>query len=84
MTNYVSRFIRNYADIIAPLRDLTHKGVELKWQEVHQKALPQLKCSLTSDEVMAYFDLNKKTVLLVDASPVELGAMLTQSDFLCQ
>ena len=28
MTNYVSRFIRNYADIVAPFRDLTHKGVE--------------------------------------------------------
>jgi len=28
MTNYVSRLMRNYADIVAPLRDLTHKGVE--------------------------------------------------------
>jgi len=34
MTNYVSCCIRNYADIVAPLRDLTHKGVEFKWQEV--------------------------------------------------
>ena len=74
MTNYVSRFISNYADIVAPLRDLTHKGVEFKWHEVHQKALHQLKCNLTSDEVMAYFD-----PLFVDASPVGLGAMLTQS-----
>ena len=73
MTNYVSRFLRNYADIVAPLRDLTHKGVEFKWQEVHQKALHQLKCSLTSDEVMAYFDPHKKTVLFVDTSPVGLG-----------
>ena len=79
MTNYVSRFICNYADIVAPLCDLTYKGVEFKWQEVHQKALHQLKCSLTSDEVMAYFDPHKKTVLFVDASPVGLGAMLTQS-----
>ena len=51
MTNYVSRFIRNYADIVAPLRDLTRKGVEFKCQEIHQKALDRLKCSLTSDEV---------------------------------
>ena len=41
MTNYVSRFICNYADIVAPLCDLTYKGVEFKWQEVHQKALCQ-------------------------------------------
>ena len=78
MANYVSRFIRNYADIVAPLRDLTHKGAEFKWQEVHQQALDQLKCSLTSDDVMAYFDPRKKTVLIVDASPVGLGAILTQ------
>ena len=30
MANYVSRFICNYADIVAPLCDLTHKGVEFK------------------------------------------------------
>ena len=57
----------------------THKGIRFKWQEVHQKALEQLKWGLTSDKVMAYFDPQKKTVLFVDASPVGLGAMLTQS-----
>ena len=70
MTNYVSRFIRDYTDIVAPLRDLTHKGVEFKWEDVHQAALDRLKRSLTSDEVMAYFDPSKKSILLVDASPV--------------
>ena len=78
MTNYVSRFIRDYADIFAPLRDLTHKGVEFKWEKVHQTALDKLKLSLTSDDVIAYFDLSKETVLLVDASPLGFGAMLTQ------
>ena len=59
MANYVSRFIRNYADIVASLCDITHKGAEFEWQEVHQQALDQLKCSLTSDDVMAYFDPRK-------------------------
>ena len=78
MTNYVSHFIRDYADIVAPLHDLTHKGVEFKWEDVHQAALDRLRHSLTSDEVMAYFDPSKKSILLVDASPVGLGAVLTQ------
>ena len=39
MTNYVSCFILDYADIEAPLRDLTHKGVEFKWKDVHQAAV---------------------------------------------
>ena len=77
MTNYVSRFIRDYANIVAPLRDLTHKGVEFKWIDVHQAALDRLTHSLTSDEVMAYFNPNKKSILLVDASPIGLGAVLT-------
>ena len=66
MTNYVPRFILDYADIVAPLRDLTHKGDEFKWEDVHQAALERLKCSLTSDEVMAYFDPSKRSILLVD------------------
>ena len=78
MTNYVSRFIRDYANIVAPLHDLTHKGVEFKWIDVHQAALDRLTHSLTSDEVMAYFNPNKKSILLVDASPIGLGAVLTQ------
>ena len=36
-----------------------------------------MKDKLTTD-VMAYFDPAKKTKLLVDASPVGLGAVLTQ------
>ena len=80
MPNYVSRFIRGYANIVAPLRDLTHKDVEFKWEKKHQVALKQLKNSLTSNEVMAYFDPSKQSVLLVDASPVGLGAMLTQNN----
>ena len=78
MTNYVSRFIRDYADIVAPLRDLSHKGVEFKCKDVHQAALDRVKRSLTSDEVTAYFDPSKKSILLVDVSPVGLGAVLTQ------
>ena len=55
------------------------KGVDIKWQEFDQKALDQRKCSLTPDEVMAYFDPHRKAVLFVDASAVGLGAMLTKS-----
>ena len=78
MTSYVSRFICDYADIIvAPLCDLTHKGVEFKWEDVHQEALERLRCSFASDEVITYFD--PSSALLVDASPVGLGAVLTQS-----
>ena len=41
-------------------------------------ALNKLKEALTGAGVMAYFDLNKNTNILVDASPVGLGAVLTK------
>ena len=47
-------------------------------QDINQAALDRLECSLSSDEVMAYFDPSKNSILLVDASPVGLGAVLTQ------
>ena len=46
---------------------------------MHQKAFETLKRLLTSDAVMGYFDPSKNTELHVDASPVGLGAILTQT-----
>ena len=62
---------------LPPLRELTHNSF-IQMREVHQTVVDRLKNSPTSDDVMAYFDTRKKTVLLVDASPVGLGAVLTQ------
>ena len=78
MAQYVSRFIPGYAKITAPLRNLTKQGVEWKWTENEQMALDNLKEMLTGDKVMTYFDSGKKTEIVVDASPVGLGGILTQ------
>ena len=78
MTQYVSRFIPNYASITAPLRTLTHQNVTWKWQTEQENALKNLQHKLTSDRVMAYFDQSKPTTVIVDASPSGLGALLTQ------
>jgi hypothetical protein len=45
---------------------------------LQQRSFEKLKSELTADRVMAYFDPNKETVLIVDASPVGLAALLTQ------
>ncbi|PIK41369.1 hypothetical protein BSL78_21779 [Apostichopus japonicus] len=78
MTNYCARFISNYANTTEPLRELIHKDVVFKWEQKHQSALETLKSNLTSDTVMSYFDQGNHTELIVDASPVGLGAILTQ------
>ena len=80
MTNYCSRFIKDYATTTEPLRKLTYKNQQWEWTARHQHALAQLKTALASAPVTAYFDPEKETEISVDASPVGLGAILAQVD----
>lgn len=60
-----------------PLRQLTCNGV--KWQRTHeeQSSFERLKEALLSKTTLSYFDPKKTTPILVDGSPVGLGAVLT-------
>ena len=78
MTQYVSRFIPNYATITAPLRFLTRQDTPWKWEQEEQKALEELKEALVGDKVILYFDPPKQTEIIVDARPVGLGGLLVQ------
>ena len=80
MTQYVSRFIPGYANITAPLRSLTKQSTTWKWGNEESTAFNQLKDALTGEQVMSYFDPSKETEIIVDASPVGLGALLIQED----
>ncbi|CAC5363561.1 unnamed protein product [Mytilus coruscus] len=78
MTNYVGRFIPEYSTITEPLRRLTKQGVTWTWTSEQQQSFDALKQELMNNRIMAYFDPRKATVLIVDASPVGVGALLTQ------
>ncbi|KAL5015077.1 hypothetical protein ScPMuIL_009347 [Solemya velum] len=78
MTQYVSRYIPDYATLTEPLRNLTKKDSVWTWSDHEQKSFDNLKQSLTSAHVMSYFDPDAQTEVLVNASPVGLGAILTQ------
>ena len=80
MTNYCSRFIPDYATLTQPLRQLIQKNTPWKWTPLHEQALAKLKDALTTAPVTAYFDPNKYTEICVDASPVGVAAILTQTD----
>lgn len=80
MTQYVARFIPQYATLTAPLRRLTRKDVTWQWTATEQRAFDKLKEALAGADVMAYFDPQKHTEIFVDASPVGLGAILTQNN----
>ena len=79
LATYCSRFIPNFATVTEPLRLLTRKGTPWRWNSIHQKAFDTLKNLLTDTQVMAHYDPSAPTHLRVDASPVGLGAVLTQT-----
>ena len=79
MANYSSKYILNYATLTAPLRELTKKNATFKWNELHQIAIEKLKEALSQAPVMGYFEMTEDTFVTVDASPVGISAILTQS-----
>lgn len=74
---FSSRFIKHTCMITEPLWRLTKKNAEWKWTPLHDQSLRKLKESITSQH-MAYFNKQWETELIVDASPVGLGAVLVQ------
>ena len=79
MTNYSSRFIRNYASICEPLQRLSRHNMDWEWTSEQQEAFNNLKNELSSETVMTYFNPSLQIDILVDASPVRLGATISQN-----
>jgi hypothetical protein len=77
LSTYSSRFIYKHADIVEPLRQLIKKNAKWKWGEEEELALRVLKDSIVKF-ALAYFNPNWETELVVDASPIGLGAVLVQ------
>lgn len=79
LINYLGRFIPHLATHTEPLRKLTTKDYPWTWAETQQKCFNYLKNIVTQDEVMCHFDSSKQTKIVVDASPVGLGAIILQN-----
>ena len=77
---FCSRFIKNFALITRPLRQLTCNGVKWQWTEEEQSSFERLKAALSTKTTLGYFDPKKPTSIFVDGSPIGLGAVLTQKD----
>jgi hypothetical protein len=76
MAQYSSQFIPQFADITAPLRNLTRS--EVRWGKEEQAAFDSLKTSLSEDAVLGYYEVGLDTRLMVDAGPNGLGLVLLQ------
>ena len=80
LAQYCSRFIPELATKTEPLRRLTKAKTKWAWERDQHKAFDIIKQSITEDCTNAYFSLEKQTELIVDASPIGVGAILAQKD----
>ena len=78
LANYNARFIPDFTTVAEPLRSLTKKGVHFEFGEEQKNAFNELKRRLSSAETLGYFDKDAKTLIIADARPVGLGAILIQ------
>ena len=78
LINYYGKFVNNLATTLAPLYHLLRKDVQWSWGKKEQKAFEKAKSVLSSEMILAQYDPNKDTIVTVDASPVGVGAILSQ------
>ncbi|KAG7303117.1 hypothetical protein JYU34_013146 [Plutella xylostella] len=86
LVNYVSKWIPNYATLTEPLKTLLRNkntaGSDISkiWGTQQQEAFNNLKFALQHIPTLGYYNVNDRTVVIADASPVALGAVLIQID----
>lgn len=80
LAGYLMKFIPDYATMNEPLRELTKKDVTFVWKKDQQSAFDKIRQALCNPPILGYFDSSDRTIVITDASPVGLGAVLTQID----
>ena len=78
LVNYCGCFIPDLATISEPLRRLTKAGTSFVFGKEQKEAFVELKKRLSNSETLGYLDKDAPTQIIADASPVGLGAVLTQ------
>lgn len=79
LANYCGKFIPDLATIAEPLRKLTRQNEPFVWTNEQEHSFNTLKGRLSNAEILGYFDVNAKTAIIADGSPVGLGAVLMQT-----
>ena len=76
--NFFRRFIRNFADMAAPLNALLRKGHLWAWLPLHAQAFDALKQALLSPPTLALPDWSRPFEVTCDASETATSAVLCQ------
>lgn len=77
LASYFRKFIRNFATITKPLRELMRKDSDFKWKKEDEDVFNDIKSKLCSGPILCLprYDLN--FIVTTDASAIGLGAILS-------
>ena len=82
LCQFYMRFVQNYAEIAAPLTELTRKQYKhdftYYWKPQHEKSFEKLVQHLTCGPVLQLFDEDRSIRVETDASDQGMGAVLLQ------
>ncbi|GBP83470.1 Retrovirus-related Pol polyprotein from transposon 297 [Eumeta japonica] len=86
LVNFVSKWIPNYATVTEPLKTLLRNkngdrtNIAELWGLEQQQCFESLKEIMTNISSLGYYDVNDRTIVIADASPVALGGVLVQTN----
>lgn len=72
LVNYMGKFVPDLATVTEPLRKLTKQQQRFVWEREQADAFAKLKECLSDPSTLGYFDVDDRTQLIADASPVGL------------
>ena len=76
LINFYAPFLKDKESVAEPLHRLLDKDRQWSWSNVTRKSFYETKKLLSSDALLVHFDTKKPIVLVCDASPHGVGAVL--------